>query len=109
MSRSEAASVWRQRLRRFASSSMTVAQFCQSEGVSQPSFYKWRKKLGQLPATNAGQDAVEAQFLPVQLTESTEQADGSVNRSVNQPSHPPLASTVIDLPGGVRIRVEVQT
>jgi len=29
----------------FDQSSQTVAQFCQNEGVSQPSFYQWKKKL----------------------------------------------------------------
>jgi len=36
---------WTERLERFAQSGQTVAQFCQNEGVSQPSFYQWKKKL----------------------------------------------------------------
>lgn len=42
---SGAAVVWRERLRRFRASGMTVARFCEVEGVSQPSFYQWRKRL----------------------------------------------------------------
>jgi hypothetical protein len=34
MSRSDTAKLWQERLRRFDSSQMTVAQFCLSEGVS---------------------------------------------------------------------------
>ncbi len=36
-------SVWQERLLRFASTDLTVADFCRSEGVSTPSFYRWRK------------------------------------------------------------------
>ena len=37
---------WSDRLGRFANSGQTVAQFCVAEGVSQPSFYQWMKKIG---------------------------------------------------------------
>ena len=37
--------VWRDRLARFNKSNLTVAQFCQQEGVSDPTFYQWRKRL----------------------------------------------------------------
>ena len=37
---------WSDRLERFESSGQTVTQFCVSEGVSQPSFYQWKKKIG---------------------------------------------------------------
>ncbi len=40
---------WTERLERFSSSNQTVAKFCQSEGVSQPSFYSWKKKLDGAP------------------------------------------------------------
>lgn len=38
---------WTERLERFDQSGQTVAQFCQREGVSQPSFYQWKKKLAR--------------------------------------------------------------
>ncbi len=48
---------WTQRLERFEKAQQTVKQFCGDEGVSQPSFYQWKKRLreqashcGQLPA-----------------------------------------------------------
>ena len=37
--------LWRDRLRRYLSSDLTVAAFCDWEGVSQAAFYVWRKKL----------------------------------------------------------------
>ena len=39
--------VWRDRLGRYESSELTVTDFCEAEGVSQASFYQWRKKLGR--------------------------------------------------------------
>jgi hypothetical protein len=44
--------VWRERLRRFARSGLSVAQFCEQEQVSTAAFYQWRKKLvanGRVP------------------------------------------------------------
>jgi len=37
--------LWAKRLRQFDSSSLTVAQFCDSVGCSIQSFYQWRRKL----------------------------------------------------------------
>jgi len=37
---------WREMLKRHADSGISVREFCASEGVSEPSFYAWRKKLG---------------------------------------------------------------
>jgi transposase-like protein len=37
--------VWRQRLERFAGWTGTVVEFCRREGVAQPTFYPWRKRL----------------------------------------------------------------
>ena len=48
MARTKSAEVWalwRDRLRRYLSSDLTVAAFCDWEGVSQAAFYVWRKKL----------------------------------------------------------------
>jgi len=36
---------WSERLARFQKSDLSVARFCQKEGVSQASFYQWKKKL----------------------------------------------------------------
>ena len=47
------AAVWRERLRRFAASGMTVSRFCHAEGVSVPSFYQWRRKLSSAKAAPA--------------------------------------------------------
>ena len=36
---------WADRFLRFDNAQQSVVEFCRSEGVSQPSFYAWRKKL----------------------------------------------------------------
>jgi hypothetical protein len=42
---------WRNRIDRQRQSGQTIAQFCQQEGVSTPSYYKWKQKLqGKQPA-----------------------------------------------------------
>jgi len=93
MSKPETAKLWTERLQRFNLASTTVAAFCAAEGVSQPSYYYWRRKLrGSQPKT-AGPPAA---FLPVALASQEE-----------QPDNPPGALATIELPGGIRIRVEV--
>ena len=44
-SKSERIRSWLDRLNRFASSGQSVASFCQSEGISAPSFYQWKRRL----------------------------------------------------------------
>ena len=99
MSKSEIAELWAERLRRFALADTTVAAFCAAEGVSQPSYYHWRRKL-RGPATKAKPKTTSppAEFLPVALAAQAE-----------QPDKPRRASATIELPGGICIRVEVPT
>ncbi|QDV42574.1 hypothetical protein Enr13x_24220 [Stieleria neptunia] len=99
MSKSENAEIWAERLRRFELADTTVAAFCAAEGVSQPAYYYWRRKLrrsvikAELKAASP-----PATFLPVAFPGQAEQLDA-----------PRRALTTIDLPGGIRIRVEVPT
>lgn len=55
---------WTRRLARYEAANETVARFCHREGVSVPSFYAWKKKLGHAPASSAG---ASPRFLPVQM------------------------------------------
>jgi transposase-like protein len=69
---------WRERLQRFAGSGMTIAAFCDQEGVSGPSFYQWRRKLARERHSAEGTArqgrparVLESQaFVPVQITQS---------------------------------------
>ena len=63
--------VWRERLRRFDASRLTVVEFCESEGVSSPSFYQWRKRIAVArEAVIAGREQRPEPFVPVRWTPS---------------------------------------
>jgi hypothetical protein len=56
------ATQWQKLLDRFAASGLKVADFCQSEGICEASFYRWRSLLGnthQTPSPAARHDAPE--------------------------------------------------
>ena len=99
MSKSDNSELWADRLRRFGLADTTVAGFCAAEGVSQASYFYWRRKL-RGPEIKAELKAASspAAFLPVAFPGQTEQTDA-----------PRRALTTIELPGGIRIRVEVPT
>ena len=42
---------WTERLERFSNWDQTVVEFCRSEQVSQPSFYKWKQRLAGILKT----------------------------------------------------------
>jgi hypothetical protein len=86
--------VWRERLRRFSRSGLTVVAFCQAERVSVPSFYAWRRKFAALdaaakagprPRVAATARRAAATFLPVSIASA--------------------AVVEINLPNGVRVRL----
>lgn len=96
MTRAETANLWTERLQRFEQAQMTVAQFCAAEGVSQPSFYTWKRKLR---STHDPKASAVAKFVPVSFQATLDRPTPAANH----------ASATIELPGGVRIRVEVPT
>jgi hypothetical protein len=93
---------WTRRLLRFHKSDVTVAQFCQGEGVSQPSFYHWKSKLrdqrlptespNRRPASSRNRTNKRPAFKAVQVTSSS------------QPSASQPALTVC-MSGGIQIEV----
>lgn len=111
MSRPETIERWRMRIQRFDPVNMTVAQFCQSEGVSQPSFYKWKKILRELDRTASTTAKLpEATFVPLHLPATVDgRGDAATEQDRREQVAPLIASTTIELPGGVRIQVQVNT
>lgn len=91
---SQSAHAWAERFVRFQSADMSVAQFCNAEGVSQARFYYWRRKLHG-PQTAAQRKPAKSvpRFLPVSLA------------ALAQPK--PATVMAVELPGGIRIRFEV--
>lgn len=65
---------WRERLRRFKSSGLTVAAYCRAEGVSTARFYQWRKTFGDRSVSNDQRKEPTSQrpaFVPVVPTSLT--------------------------------------
>ncbi len=89
---------WRRRVRRFERSGLTVARFCEEEGVSTASFYRWRNRLADQGSATRNADArrwatttgvVPPAFQAVRVTGAE-------------------ASISIQLPGGVRVEVPTE-
>ena len=96
--------VWRDRLARFGKCKLTVKEFCRQEGVSDPSFYQWRKRLEKGPQGSKRSRPTDGRsaktekpqsFVPVRVS-SAEDLSNSLFGSV-------LAE--VEFPNGVRIRV----
>lgn len=72
VSSGDRALVWRERLRRQAGTECSIAEFCRQEGVSAPSFYQWRRRLGKKPAPSGSKSKqssrVSSAFQQVLLT-----------------------------------------
>jgi transposase-like protein len=52
---------WRRMVRRCSRSGLSVRAFCAEQGLSEPSFYAWRRTL-------AVRDEAAVRFVPVQVT-----------------------------------------
>ena len=59
--------LWGERLERFARANQTVAQFCAAEGISEPSFYAWKRTLS---GEAKSPDPVTPTLVPIRLTPS---------------------------------------
>jgi hypothetical protein len=89
------AAAWRWRLERFERSTLSIARFCFAEGVSEASFYQWRRKLkaggaARQPTNERSQEirrgsSPQATFAPVRLIAG--------------------ASLTAHLPGGTRLEI----
>lgn len=87
----EKISLWRERLKRSEQSGLSVARFCQAEGVSQPSFYQWKKKL-VVPANSSGDlQVARRKFRAVEVSSPAMSTSGS--------------ATIIRLARGVEIEL----
>ncbi|MCD0457919.1 IS66 family insertion sequence element accessory protein TnpA [Roseiconus lacunae] len=67
MHQSDRVEIWQERLHRYSLSQMSVADFCRNQGVSQATFYKWKKKLQALPDPETESGRKDPQFLPLQF------------------------------------------
>ena len=64
---------WRDTFKQFAASGQSVRAFCAGRGLSEPSFYSWRRTLAERDA-NASPVARSSQtpaFVPIHVAEET--------------------------------------
>ena len=77
---------WRRRMQRFEERQQSVAAFCRDEGVSEASFYQWRKRLAEPSVQELhGEADATTGFRPVRVLTATHIS--------------------VRLPGGARLRV----
>jgi transposase-like protein len=69
---------WRRLLDRQAGSGLSIREYCAKEGISQPSFYAWRKRFrdrdsvgrrGSKPSSSEKAN-VSSEFIPLRLRDS---------------------------------------
>jgi transposase len=60
---------WRQVLARWRSSGLSVRAYCETQGISLQSFYRWRRELQR-------RDRARPQFLPVRVVAEPVASDG---------------------------------
>jgi len=111
--------LWLDRLNRQAASRLTVAEFCQREAVSVPSFYQWKRRLSpriesstrhrrsRQPQQSLGNPAVANQSRFTELVLSASPATASV--SLPSASLPSVSLPSVSLPGGITISLGSQT
>lgn len=94
------AAVWRERLRRYRGSGLTVAEFCRREQVSVPSFYQWRRRWGE-SASAAGSAGPRSSPSGALARRESAQAFQQVMLSGG-------SVVAIELPSGVRMELPAE-
>ena len=92
---------WTRRLFRFKQSAVSVAQFCDAEGVSVASFYQWKRKLRDQSASGRAQQTVRRKVIQTKEG-SAFQAVQLVSSSTPKVSPPVLA---VCLSSGIQVQV----
>ena len=103
---------WMERIDRFRNSSQSVARFCASEKVSQPSFYHWKKRISTLN-DRVGRRSTKTTVAVNSAAKTTTNRDDRTTRS-ELPAFQPVQitpspsgpqNTMIRLPSGIEIQV----
>jgi hypothetical protein len=72
--RAEVAARWQERLARWQGQGVSVTDFCDREGVSQQSFFRWRKILSASKSHRRVSRARSAAFIPVEVVSANSEA-----------------------------------
>ena len=93
------------RLDRFEDSGLTVTQFCVAEGVSQPSFYQWKKKIGSGRQVRGGTSNRSRKSSLAENPTHGSQSKPAFKPVQLTPMPEPQQSTTIRLADGVEIEL----
>ena len=88
----ERESYWRQAVERQTRSGISIAAFCEAEGVSTASFYAWRRRLRDIRSQRRHEGDQRPRLVPL-----------TVSPPPLQQITPALPRVEIVLPGGVRL------
>lgn len=74
---------WQDAVKRQSISGLSIREFCEREGVSEPSFYLWRKRVrpgtdeeGPRTTDTAGSDTrISGKFIPLKLLDPTSELE----------------------------------
>ena len=91
ISKSERIEIWLDRVRRHSESTQTIAQFCDAEGVSAPSFYQWKRRLATTQAEKLETEIAPHKAKPTAFSEL----------QIVGHAHPAL----LTLPGGIKLEL----
>ena len=69
----EREALWQRRLEEQTGSGLSVRAYCRRESITEPSFYDWRRRLGQREA-----EAGSAKFARVVVSEEAEARSGGI-------------------------------
>jgi transposase-like protein len=92
--------VWRDRLAKFRKCNLTIKEFCRQEGVSNPSFYQWRKRLSKVQ-----QGSKRTRQFGSKPTNAVKSQPFEAVRVVSSGDTSSLALAEVEFPNGVLIRV----
>ena len=67
---------WQMVLDTFKSSGLSIRRFCKQEGLSEPSFYSWRKRLTQVDESETDKEEVCQSEPFIQVSLPTETYEG---------------------------------
>ena len=112
MTKPERIQLWLERLSRHAASRLTVAEFCEREEVSLPSFYQWKRRLTpriesatkrrmrRLPHQSLASPAVANQHGFTELVVNASQTTACVSLpgdiTISLGAQPEIASLIVD-------------
>lgn len=95
--------VWRARISRWRQSGLTIREFCRRNGLSEPSFYAWRRELTRRGGRRSRWNVQQAKG----ATAGGREGDGPAFpfQRLLVPAASSAGGVEMAIPGGVRVRV----